>query len=69
MLAVPQDVMEVPGGSATGLLPSTSTPLLHQQPSENAPVLQVDILPKAQVRSSATRLEGSCDALTLAAVM
>jgi len=54
MLALLQDVMEAPGGSATGLLPSTNSPqdeaqVLHEQPSEDAPVLQVDILLKAQV--------------------
>ncbi len=55
-LAVLQDVMEVAGRSATDLPPSTSTPqveapMLHEQPNEDAPVLQVDILPKAQVCS------------------
>ena len=54
MLALLQDVMEAPGGSATGLLPSTNSPqdeaqVLHEQPNEDAPVLQVDILLKAQV--------------------
>ncbi|DBB14120.1 TPA: hypothetical protein ACH3X3_001072 [Trebouxia sp. C0006] len=52
---VPQkDVMEAPGGSATGLLPSTNSPqdeaqVLHEQPNEDAPVLQVDILLRLQV--------------------
>ena len=52
-----QDVMEAPGRSATtDLLPSTSSrqdeaPMLHQRPNEDAPVLQIDILPKAQVCS------------------
>ncbi|KAL0029635.1 hypothetical protein WJX79_009596 [Trebouxia sp. C0005] len=50
--------MEAPGCSATTeLFPSTSTPqdeapMLHQQPSEDAPVLQVEVLPKAQGAAS-----------------
>jgi len=57
MLASLQDIMKAPGGSATELLPSTSSrqdeaPMLHQQPSEDAPVLQGDILPRAQVCSN-----------------
>ena len=61
-LTLLQDVMEAPGRSATTeLLPSTSTsqdeaPMLHEQPSEDVPVLQVDILPKAQVCSNAAGL-------------
>ncbi len=53
-LALLQDVVEAPGRSATtDLLPSTSSPqdeaaMLHEQPSEDASVLQVDILHKAQ---------------------
>ncbi|DBA93299.1 TPA: hypothetical protein ACH3X2_003581 [Trebouxia sp. C0005] len=53
-----EDIMEAPGCSATTeLFPSTSTPqdevpMLHQQPSEDAPVLQVEILPKAQAAAS-----------------
>ncbi|KAL0029593.1 hypothetical protein WJX79_006825 [Trebouxia sp. C0005] len=53
-----EDIMEAPGCSATTeLFPSTSTPqdevpMLHQQPSEDAPVLQVEVLPKAQAAAS-----------------
>ena len=61
MVALPQEVMEVPGASATDSLPFTTTPqdqalLLHEQPIEDAPLLQVDMLPKAQVCSSAIGL-------------
>ena len=57
MLALLQEVMEAPGGSATEVSSSTSSPqdeaqVLHQQSSEDAPVLQGDVLPKAQVCSS-----------------
>ncbi len=56
MLVLLQDVMKAPGGSATELHPFTNRPqdeaqVLHEQPSEDAPVLQGDILPKAQVCS------------------
>ena len=65
MLAVLQNIMKAPGGSATELLPSTSTPqdgaqVLYEQPSEDAPVLQGDILPKAQVCSNLDRLDLCC---------
>ena len=54
MLALLQDIMEVLGGSATELPPSTNSPqdeaqVLHEQPSEDATVLQGDSLPKARV--------------------
>ena len=57
MLALVHDVMEAPGSSATELPPSTNSPqdeaqALHEQPTEDAPVLQGDILPRAQVRSN-----------------
>ena len=59
MLALLQDVMEAPGGSATELLPSSNSPedeaqVVQEQASEEAPVLQVDILPKAQVLQGPT---------------
>ncbi|KAL0053150.1 hypothetical protein WJX82_001613 [Trebouxia sp. C0006] len=52
-----KDVMEAPGSSATELPPSTNSPqdeaqALHEQPTEDAPVLQGDILPRAQVAGS-----------------
>jgi len=57
MLVLLQDVTEIPGCSAAELLPSVNSHLdeaqvLHEQPSEDAPVLQGDILPKAQVCSN-----------------
>ena len=61
MLALMQDVVEAPGGSAIELLPSTNSPqdeaqVVQEQASEDAPVLQGDILPKAQVCSNPVRL-------------